>query len=231
MRALNLILISTLGGLWVYFAVEVAPQDATPPVAVQADGEKLSAATLNNEGVRLDREGRRGDALAYLERAHQFRPRDAVIAGNVEHQRARVAKRGWARVLAGGTLFVILFVGATTFFRIVRWVRDRARLARIRLRGDPWLRIEKREKAAEMPLRFTEPVGPLLRRHPLTIVWSSAKHGKHMKSRPPVRADGRAVTVRLDHDRLERLRRHPGDWKGFLYLGRTAVGETAARVV
>ena len=51
-----------------------------------------------------------------------------------------------------------------------------------------------------------------------------------MKSRPPVRADGRAVTVKLDQDRLERLRRYPGDWKGFLYLGRTAVGETAARV-
>ncbi|MHC4136202.1 MAG: hypothetical protein ACYTDU_07280 [Planctomycetota bacterium] len=231
MRALNLILISALAGLWVYFAVEVAPQDTTPPVAVKADGEKLSAATLNNEGVRLDRQGSRGDALAYLERAHQFRPRDTVIARNVEHQRARVAKRGWARVLAGGTLFVILFVGATTILRFVRWVRDRARLARIRLRGDPWLRIEKREKSAEMPLRFTEPVGPLLRRHPLTIVWSSAKHGKHMKSRPPVRADGRAVTVKLDQDRLERLRRYPGDWKGFLYVGRTAVGETAARVV
>jgi hypothetical protein len=214
MRALNLILISTLSGLWIYFAVEVAPQEAAPPVAVKADNEKLSAATLNNEGVRLDREGHRGDALAYLERAHQFRPRDTVIATNVAHQRARVAKRGWARVI-----------------RVVRWVRDRARLARVRLRGDPWLRIEKREDAAEMPLRFTEPVGPLLRRHPLTIVWSSAKHGKHMKSRPPVRADGRAVTVRLDRDRLERLRRHPGDWKGFLYLGRTAVGETAARVV
>ena len=58
MRALNLILISTLAGLWVYFAVEVAPENTTPPIAVKADGEKLSAATLNNEGVRLDREGR-----------------------------------------------------------------------------------------------------------------------------------------------------------------------------
>ena len=231
MRALNLILISALAGLWVYFAVEVAPKDATPPVAVRADGEKLSAATLNNEGVRLARQGRRGDALAYLERAHQFRPRDTVIAGNVERQRAGVAKRGWARVLAGGTLFVILFVGATTILRFVRWIRDRGRLARIRLRGDPWLRVEKRDSSAEMPLRFSEPVGPLLRRHPLTIVWSSAKHGKHMKSRPPVRADGRAVTVELDQDRLARLRRYPGDWKGFLYVGRTAVGETAARVV
>lgn len=231
MRALNLILISTLAGLWAWFAVEVAPQKSSRPVAVKADGEKLSAATLNNEGVRLDREGRRGDALAYLERAHQFRPRDEVVARNVELQRARVAKRGWSRVLGGGTLFVILFVGTTTLVRFVRWARDRARLARIRLRGDPWVRIEEREDTAEMPLRFSEPVGPLLRRHPLTVVWSSAKHGKHMKSRPPVRAEGRAATIRLDRDRLERLRRYPGDWKGFLYLGRTAVGETAARVV
>jgi len=230
MRALNLILISTLAGLWVYFAVDVAPEDTSPPVAVKADGEKLSAATLNNEGVRLDREGRRADALAYLERAHQFRPHDTVIARNFEHQQARVARRGWVRVLAVGTLFVIVFVGVTTVLRFVRWVGDRARLARIRLQGDPWLRIEKRETSAEIPLRFSEPVGPLLRRHPLTIVWSSAKHGKHMKSRPPVHADGRALTVELDQDRLGRLRRYPGDWKGFLYLGRTAVGETAARV-
>jgi hypothetical protein len=231
MRALNLILISALSGLWVYFAVEVAPLDTTRPVAVKADGKELSAATLNNEGVRLDREGHRGDALAYLERAHEFRPKDAVIARNVESQRARVAKRGWARMLGVGTLFVILFVGTTTIVRFVRWARDKARLSRVRLHGDPWLRIEERERSAEMPLRFSEPVGPLLRRHPLTIVWSSAKHGKHMKSRPPVCVDGRALTVRLDRDRLERLRRHPGDWKGFLYLGRTAVGETAARVV
>lgn len=231
MRALNLILISTLSGLWIYFAVEVAPQESSAPVAVKADGEKLSAATLNNEGVRLDRQGRRGDALAYLERAHEFRPRDEVIAGNLDRQQARVAKRGWARVLGGGTLFVILFVGTTTFVRFVRWARDRARLARIRLRGDPWVRIEKRDDAAEMPLRFSEPVGPLLRRHPLTVVWSSARHGKHMKSRPPVRAEGRAVVIRLDRERLERLRRYPGDWRGFLYLGRIAVGETAARVV
>ena len=69
-----------------------------------------------------------------------------------------------------------------------------------------------------------------MRRHPLTIVWSCAGQGKHMKSRPPVRVEGRALKVRLDKDRIERLRRHPGDWKGFLYLGKTPVGETAARV-
>ena len=51
-----------------------------------------------------------------------------------------------------------------------------------------------------------------------------------MKSRPPVEAEGRCCTVKLDRDRLERLRRYPGDWKGFLYLGKTPVGETAARV-
>ncbi|MHC4548204.1 MAG: tetratricopeptide repeat protein [Planctomycetota bacterium] len=231
MRALSLILISALAGFWIYYAAEVAPAADAPPVKVKADGEELSAATLNNEGVRLDRQGRPADALAYLERAHAFRPRDPTIAANYARQQARVAKRGWHRVLAGSTLAVVLFVLTTSVWRFVRWTVDRARLARLRLRGDPWIRIDPGEKAAELPLRFSEPVGPLLSRHPLTIVWSSARHGKHMKSRPPVKTEGRACKVRLDRDRLTRLRRYPGDWKGFLYLGKTPVGETAARVV
>ena len=69
-----------------------------------------------------------------------------------------------------------------------------------------------------------------MRRHPLTIVWSSAGHGKHMKSQPPVKVDGDSATVELDEDRLDRLRRYPGDWNGFLYLGRTQVGRAAAKV-
>ena len=67
-------------------------------------------------------------------------------------------------------------------------------------------------------------------RHPLTIVWSSARHGKHMKSQPPVEADGRKAVVRLDGKRLERLRSFPGEWKGFLYLDGRPVGEATARV-
>jgi hypothetical protein len=52
-----------------------------------------------------------------------------------------------------------------------------------------------------------------------------------MKSRPPVEAEGKALKVRLEGERLERLRRYPGEWKGFLYFGRTPVGEAAARVI
>jgi hypothetical protein len=99
----------------------------------------------------------------------------------------------------------------------------------VRLRGDPWVRIARDAKDADLPLRFSEPVGRLLRRHPLTIVWSC--NGKHMKSRPPVHAKDASVTVHLDGERIGRLRLHPGDWRGFLYLGETPVGETAARVL
>ncbi|MGH7163173.1 MAG: hypothetical protein ACREID_06800, partial [Planctomycetota bacterium] len=81
-----------------------------------------------------------------------------------------------------------------------------------------------------MALRFNEPVDRLLARHPLTVVWSSAAHGKHMKSRPPVEGKGAEWNVVLEGDRLERLRRCPGAWRGFLYLGRSPVGEAAARV-
>jgi hypothetical protein len=107
---------------------------------------------------------------------------------------------------------------------------DGARLSRLRLRGDPWLRIRKRDTEADLSLRFSEPVSGLLKRHPLTIVWSSSSHGKHMKSRPPVRARGRKIEVELKGERLERLQRYPGSWQGFLYLGRSLVGKAAARV-
>ena len=70
----------------------------------------------------------------------------------------------------------------------------------------------------------------LLDRHPLTVVWSSARHGKHMKSRPPLELDGRKAVIRLDGERLERLQRYPGEWKGFFYLDGREVGEAVARV-
>jgi hypothetical protein len=226
MRALTLILAAAVLGLWGFFLVRVAPLDSRPPEMVRADDE-LSAASLNNDGVRLAREGRNGDALAYLRRAGDFRPLDPAIARNVARQEARMRKAAWARVLVIGTgaaVLVLLAYGA-------RSVRDRARLARVRVKGDPWFVIPRDGDRAELPLRFSEPLGCLVRRHPLTIVWSSARHGKHMKSRPPVEAEGRALTVKLEGERLERLRRYPGEWKGFLYLGNTQVGEAAARVV
>jgi hypothetical protein len=227
MRALTLILVAAVLGLWGYFLARVAPLAAARPVAVEHDGDDLSAASLNNEGVRLAREGRDADALAYLRRARDFRPLDPAIARNAAWQEARLRKAAWERVLVGGTgaaLLVLLACG-------VRGARDRARLSRVRVKGDPWFVIPREGDKAELPLRFSEPLGCLVRRHPLTIVWSSARHGKHMKSRPPVEAQGRELTVKLEGERLERLRRYPGEWKGFLYLGKTQVGEAAARVV
>jgi hypothetical protein len=231
MRTLTLILLAAVAGLWGYYAVEVAPRDDAPPAALRTDGEEMSAATLNNEGVRLARAGREGDALEYLHRARDFRPHDPVLTRNASRMEARIAKAGWARVLwplTSALLLDLLFVG---LWHGVRGARDRSRLARMRVRGDPWFLIPREGDRAELPLRFSEPLDGLVRRHPLTIVWSSACHGKHMKSRPPVEAKGAALTVKLEGERLERLRRYPGEWKGFLYFGRTPVGEAAARVI
>lgn len=227
MRALTLVLVVAVAGLWGYYLVQVEPLDSTPPVMVEEDGEEISAATLNNEGVRLARIGRQADALEYLERARDFRPLDPAIARNAARQEALVRKAGWRRALAGGTAAALLALLA----RGISGVRDRARLSRVRVKGDPWFVIPREGDRAELALRFSEPLGCLVRRHPLTIVWSSARHGKHMKSRPPVEAEGRELTVKLEGERLERLRRYPGEWRGFLYLGKTQVGEAAARVV
>ena len=230
MRAFNLILITGLIGLWGYFFVEISPRNSRRPVAVKTGGEELSAATLNNAGVSDDKRGMYGDAVAYFERAHDFRPRDEVIATNLGRAKARLAKRGWARALGVTTVLAVLWFGFSSIFRAGRWMRDHARLSRVRLRGDPWVHIPRESSDAEIPLRFSAPVDGLVRRHPLTIVWSSASCGKHMKSRPPVKVDGREAVIKLDEERIERLRRYPGDWKGFLYLGKTPVGEAAARV-
>jgi hypothetical protein len=231
MRAFTFILVATVLGLWAYYVAAADALDSRPPVAVAADGVELSAATLNNEGVRLALSGRDGDALAYLRRARDFRPLDPVLRGNVARQEARMRRAAWSRALGLGTAAstVLLLVAGT--FHGVRRARDRARLARLRLAGDSWFVIPREGAAAELPLRFSGPLDGLLGRHPLTIVWSSAAHGKHMKSRPPAAAHGHALTVQLDGERLGRLRRYPGEWRGFLYLGRTPVGEAAARVV
>jgi hypothetical protein len=95
LRVLTMILVPAVLGLWGYFLAAVRPLDSAAPVAVLADGDELSAATLNNEGVRLARAGRDGDALAYLTRARDFRPLDPVIARNAGRQEARVQKAGW----------------------------------------------------------------------------------------------------------------------------------------
>jgi hypothetical protein len=231
MRALTLILLPAVLGLWGYYLARVAPRDSRPPVAVRADGVELSAATLNNEGVRLARQGRHGDALEYLRRARDFRPLDPVIAANAARQEARVAKVGWARILGLGTVVAVLDLVFVGLWHLVRAVRDRAKLSHVRVAGDPWFLIPREGDKAELALRFSEPLDGLVRRHPLTIVWSSARHGKHMKSKPPVEAVGCSLKVKLEGERLERLRRYPGEWKGFLYFGRTPVGEAAARVV
>jgi hypothetical protein len=231
MRVVTLILVPAVLGLWAYYLAAVAPLDSRPPVAVEEGGDELSAATLNNEGVRLARQGRQGDALEYLRRARDFRPLDPVIAGNAARQEARVTKVGWARILGLGTVVAILDLMVAGFWHLVRRVRDGTKLSRVRVAGDPWFLIPHEGDKAELEVRFSEPLDGLVRRHPLTIVWSSARHGKHMKSRPPVEAEGKALRVKLEGERLERLRRYPGEWKGFLYLGRTPVGETAARVI
>lgn len=229
MRSLSLILITGVVALWVYYGTNIAPLPDARPVAVAADGKTLSAGTLNNKGVELDRRGDRADALVYIERARDFRPHDKTIKTNLERQRARVKKIGWIRALVPASILTFLFFVFSLFWGAFSWVRDRARLGRVRLRGDPWMRVERDDKNVKLPLHFSVPIKRLLRRHPLTIVWS--RNGKHMKSQPPVETKGQAVTVKLNRDRLDRLRQYPGDWKGFLYLGKTHVGDTAARVI
>lgn len=231
LRILTFVLMPAVLGLWGYYLAEVGPLDSAPPVAVAPAGEEISAETLNNEGVRLSRAGRPGDALAYFRRAHDFRPLDPVIARNAARQEARMRKAAWGRALALGTAGAVLALVVAGLWHGVRGARDRARLSKLHLSGDSWFVIPRDGDRAELPLRFSEPLDGLVARHPLTIVWSSARHGKHMKSKPPVMAQGRGLVVRLDGERLERLRRYPGDWKGFLYFGRTQVGEAAARVI
>jgi len=225
MRAITLVAATALGCLWTYYAVEVEP-GRQPGTLRTVDG-----AALNNEGVRLARDGRAGDALAHFERARDLAPDDPVVASNVAVQRAVVRRGAWERALAVITGAAAVVLGGAWLWRGARALRDRRRLRRLRLRGEPYVVVRPDDRDAELELRFSDDVDRgLLRRHPLTIVWSCARHGKHMRSRPPARAEGQRCTVELNGERVDRLRRYPGDWRGFLYLGKTAVGEAAARV-
>ncbi len=222
MRALTWVLVPALLALWGWFALAVAPGDARRPLAIEAG----PASELNNAGVMLDRQGRAGDALAHFRRAHDFRPLDPVIGRNVERQRLRVERRGWLRFLVPASAAALVLL----LLRALRGIADRARLRGLRTRGEGFVRILPGDVRADLPLRFNAPVDGLLSRHPLTVVWSCAGQGKHMKSMPPVDARGDHATIRLDGERVKRLQRHPGEWRAFLYLGKTAVGEAAARV-
>ncbi len=224
MRALTWVFVSGLIALWGWFALEVAPGDGRRPVALAVDGD--TAAELNNQGVALDRQGRPADALAYFERARDFRPLEPVFAANAERQRQRVEMRGWIRFLVPASAVALVLL----VLRGLRGLADRARLRGLHTRGESFVRILPGDERVELPLRFNAPVEGLLSRHPLTVVWSCAGQGKHMKSRPPVKARGDHATIRLDGERMKRLQRHPGDWRAFLYMGKTAVGEAAARV-
>ena len=227
MRTLALLLFAAMLTLWAWFLIEVAPRDSR---RVRPVAEETAAAELHNEGVRLDRQGRRADALLYFERAHRFRPLTPAYEVSYKRQEARVAKRAWMRFLIPATAFTILFSVIAVLRGWAHALRDRCALRRLRLRGENWFRIRPEDHTAQLPLRFNREVGRLLARHPLTVVWSSARHGKHMKSRPPVETEGKRAILRLDEERIERLRRYPGDWKGFFYLDGREVGKATARV-
>ena len=233
MRALTVILLAALLGLWAYYAVEIAGGPTELPVAVlERDGdEDISATRLNNEGVELNRTGRRADALAYFEKAHGFRPNDPVIGENLRRQESGMLKEAWQQALILGSVVTGFLLGGGAIYGAARGAAEGRRLKHLRLCGDPFVTIRPDQETVKVPLRFSEPIGKLAKRHPLTIVWSCARHGKHMKSRPPAKADGRRLEIELSAERLDRLRRYPGLWKGFLYLGKTPVGEAAARVI
>jgi len=232
MRAITIVLITAVAALWVWFAIAVGPQDAHRPsrIITEKPLQGISAVSLHNEGVSLNEQGKPGDALLYFERARDFRPMDAQLIASYEQQRAFIAKRAWARVLVPSTLLVLVISAVAGVRGFVMRRRDRHALGRLRLRGGRWFHIRPSAEQAELKFRFNHDIRRVLERHPLTIVWSSARHGKHMKSRPPVEANGRKAVVRLDGKRLERLRKFPGDWKGFLYLDGRPVGEATARV-
>jgi hypothetical protein len=218
------ILLSSLALLGGYYLCRVAPLADAPPEPVP--GTSL-AATLARSGAEASREGRDGDARALLRKATELEPESALLRANLERAEARALKEGWRRALllataGGGALFL---AGA------IRGARDRRRLAALRVLGEPRLEIGPATERAELAIPLNAAPGCLVRRHPLTIVWSSAQHGRHMKSRPPARARGAEIAVTLDANRLGRLRAHPGFWRAFLYLGKTQVGEATARVL
>ena len=229
---MRFILLTALIALWAWFALRVAPRasHAPSPIVVEKQVDGVTAVGLHNTGVALNQQGRPADALAYFERAVSFRPLEPALAKSVALQRARLEKRAWIRVLVPASVLTILVLLIGGIRGGLRRHRDRLRLRRLRLRGERWFRIRSGDESAELPLRFNHDVAGLLDRHPLTVVWSSARHGKHMKSRPPVDLDGTKAVIRLDGERLQRLQRYPGEWKGFFYLDGREVGEAVARV-
>ncbi len=232
MRAISLIVLSALAGLWGYYAVEIAQQDVSTPVVVPVETtDKTNASSLNNTGVMLNRSGRPGDALAYFGRAHSFRPDNPVIRANYQRQKARVVRMGWWRALFIGTIAVAVFLVGSTAWRFTRRTMDRIKLARLRVHGNRWVRIDSDAKKAELKMRFSQPVNGLARRHKPNVVWTCAAQNQHMKSRRSVKVKGRECRVTLDSKRLKQLRRYPGDWRCILRLGNTEVGEASARVV
>lgn len=232
MRAIYLIVLSALAGLWGYYAVEIDQRDVSTPVVVPVETtDKTNASSLNNMGVMLIRKGRPGDALAYFERAHSFRPDDPVILANYERQQARVVRRGWLRALLIGTAATLLFLVVSIVWRVTRGTMDRFRLAGLRVHGNRWLHIDPAAKDAKLTMRFSHSVKGLVRRHKPNVVWTCAEQNQHMKSRRSVKVKGRECRVTLDGKRLKQLRKYPGKWRCILRLGRTEVGEAAARVV
>lgn len=235
MRAITLIVLSALAGLWGYYAVEVSQHDTSRPdlVAVETtnQSDKTSASSLNNTGVMLDRQGRHADALAHFQRAHSFRPDDPAIFANYRRQKARVVRMGWWRALLIGSTLVGVFVVGGGIWRITRGAMDHVRLARLRLAGKRIVRIDPSDKEAELAIRFNHPVRGLCRRHKPNVVWTCAEQNQHMKSRRSVKVSGRECRVRLDKKKLKQLRRYPGHWRCILRLGDTEVGEAAAKVV
>jgi len=217
---MRLFLLSSLALLWGHYLLFVAPPPAAPLASVGGEG---LAARLNDDAARSRHAG---DALALLEKAAELAPGHPAIAANLEAARARALDAAWRRILlpASALLGTLLLAGA------VRRRRDRRRLRAIRVLGEPHLAIGAAEERALFRLPLNRSPGRLVRRHPLTIVWSSAAHGRHMKSRPPARLRDGAIEVTLDRDRLARLRACPGAWRAFLYLGETRVGEATARV-
>ena len=230
MRALTLIAVSALAGLWGYFGSVISEAPTGRPVPVAATAGGADAGTLNNTGVGLFEQGRHADALAYFRRAHEFRPGAGTIETNYQWQRARVRRVAWEHALGIlTTLAALLLFGGHAWRGILRW-RDRCLLRRLKLSGARVVEIGPDTREAELDLRFSESLGCVARRHPPNVVWTCASHNQHMKSRRSIKVKGRECRVKLDRKKIEQLRRFPGLWRCILRLGKTEVGEAAARV-
>jgi len=230
MRAITLILVSALVGLWGYFGSVISEAPTGRPVRVAANAGDADAGTLNNTAVGLFEQGRHADALAYFQRAHEFRPGAGTIKTNYQWQRARVRRAAWEHALGILTTVAVLFLFGGHAWRGVRRWRDRSLLRRLKVFGAKLVEIGPDTREAELELRFSEPVGRVARRHRPNVVWTCAAHNQHMKSRRSIKVKGRGCRVKLDKKKVEQLRRFPGLWRCILRLGKTEVGEAGARV-